>query len=92
MAISYTISEDVALDCGIGRLQRTLLRIAEDQRRQLLAASICEQPDQPRRKVIDDKHHSSSLSATVRPTARRHRLTVVFWLPGSSSRIYRSNE
>ncbi len=68
------------LDGGDGRLlQRTLLRTAEHQRRQLLAASICEQPDQPRRKVINDKHHSSSLSATVRPTARRHRLTAMFF-------------
>ena len=85
------------LDGGDSRLlQRTVLRTAEYQRGQLLAAGISEQPDQPRRKVINDKHHYSSLSATVRPTARRYRLTAMFfspsWLPGSSSRLCRSNE
>ena len=58
------------LDGGDDRLlQRTLLRIAEHELGQLLAAGIGEQPDQPRRKVINDKHHASSLPASVRSTA-----------------------
>ena len=50
------------LNSGRGGLaQRTLLITAQHQRDQLLAAGIGEQPDQPRPKVIGDKHHPSSL-------------------------------
>jgi hypothetical protein len=37
------------------------LRIAEHKAGQLLAAGISDEPDQPRRKGINDKHHASSL-------------------------------
>jgi hypothetical protein len=40
---------------GGGRPQRTLLISAEEKRRQLLAARIREQGDQPRPKVVDDE-------------------------------------
>jgi hypothetical protein len=43
------------------------LREVQHERGQLLAAGISEQPDQPRRKVTNDKHHASSLPATVQP-------------------------
>ena len=57
-------------DSGDSRLlQRTLLRIAEHEPGQLLAAGISEQPDQTGRKVINDKHHASSFPATARSTA-----------------------
>ena len=45
------------------------LREVQHERGQLLAAGISEQPDQPRRKVINDKHHASSLPATMRSAA-----------------------
>ena len=53
--------------------QRTLLITAEHQRGQLLAAGIGEQPDQPRHKVIRDKHHASSLPSCGLPCTRRCR-------------------
>jgi hypothetical protein len=41
--------------------QRTLLITAEHQPRQPLAAGIGDKPNQPRREVIRDKNHASSL-------------------------------
>ncbi len=57
------------LDGGRSRLaQRTLLITAQHQRGQLPTACVGEQTDQPRPKVIGDKHHASSL-----PLRRRTR-------------------
>jgi hypothetical protein len=69
-------------------LQRTLLRIAEHQRGQLLAAGISEQPDQPRREGINDKHHASSLPATVRSAAfSSARVTAIFFTAICANRL-----
>jgi transposase len=48
--------------------QRTLLLTAKHQLGQLLAASVGKLPDQPPPKSVSNKHHTSSLPATVQPS------------------------
>jgi hypothetical protein len=89
LAIGWAELTSRVPDGGGSRLvQRTLLLTSEDQRGQLLTAGISEQPDQPRRKVINDSHHASILPATVRSTChfRRARAAASFITAGCTVR------